>query len=88
MTRDEFLRAYKTQLRNTYLWAKDQAKLGRYMSSVVNTLDGANSWSCDGTALNLAYAMAGGTGKPTLKVLRALPVTSEGNDKGGDNVTV
>jgi len=88
MTREEFLKTYKTNLRHTFQWAKDPVKLGRYMESVVNTLNGANSWMCDGEALRISWVSLGGKGKVTLKALRALKadgVTSEVKDGGDDN---
>jgi hypothetical protein len=75
MTKEQFLTAYREQLKATYAWARDDAaKLERFMASVRNTIShGVSTWVHDGEAVTAAWRAIGGKGKPTLKALRALP---------------
>lgn len=70
-TKEEFLTAYEACLL-CYTWAADPAKLAKFMASVRATLDGASTWNHDGDAVNAAWKLVGGKGKPSLKALRAL----------------
>lgn len=73
MTKQAFLDAYRAELLARYPWAQDEAKLGRFMSSVYATLRGSiNHWNNDGEAVVAAWRKIGGKGKPTYKALRAL----------------
>lgn len=73
MTRDQFLAKYAQHLTATYPWARDEAKLTRFMAGVAKTLDGERTWNHDGECVTAAWREIGGKGKPTLKALRALP---------------
>lgn len=73
MTRANFLREYEKNLKSTYAWAADAAKLERFMASCKNTVEGGVGWSHEGPAITAAWRAVGGKGKPTLKALRALP---------------
>jgi hypothetical protein len=73
MTKTDFLREYRKQLLAMFPWAQDTGKLGRFMLSVHDTLNGANTWNHDGEAVTQAYKQIGGKGKPSLKALRGLP---------------
>lgn len=71
--RADFLAALRERLEVTYDWASDTAKLERFMESVDKTLDGANTWNHSGKATTKAWRQIGGTKRPTLRDLRALP---------------
>ncbi len=71
MTKKDFLAAYRDECMKS-AWASDHAKLERYMSSVENTLKGANTWICDGPGVRAAWTLIGGQGVVSLKKLRAL----------------
>lgn len=84
-TRQQFLAAYRDVIEVVYGeadpasgkvgWAKDKAKLDRYMQTVEDTIAGKSSrWMCDGNALVIAWRELGGRNKPTLLKLRALTV--------------
>jgi len=74
MSRTAFLAAYRAQLIALYPWAKDTARLDRFMSAVELTISTArNEWDHDGDAVTAAWHAIGGKGKPTLKALRSLP---------------
>jgi hypothetical protein len=73
MSRDNFLKTYREVLEQLYDWAKDTAKLDKYMAKVRGTIAGENNaWHSQGPAVDAAWARIGGTGKPTLKALRGL----------------
>jgi hypothetical protein len=74
MTKKQFLTAYRADLYVRYDWAKDTAKLDRFMSSVERTITTvANTWNHDSDSARAVWRRAGLPGKPTLKALRALP---------------
>lgn len=78
MTKQAFLQLYRLMLAQDkephMQWAKDEAKLDRYMASVSATIHGeATSWNHDAPTALRAYRALGGKGKMTLKALRALP---------------
>ena len=79
-TRQDFLREYRQALLRDYCdgWAALPGRLDRFMQSVADTLAGGNSWLAEGDSLRAAWLMLGGTGRPTLKALRALPETAQG----------
>lgn len=72
-TKQNFLTAYKVELIARYPWASDSAKLERFMNSVSETLNGANTWNHSGEAVTAAWATIGGKGKPSKTALRTLP---------------
>jgi hypothetical protein len=72
MNRNEFLTKYRAELLARYPWASDTTKLDRFMTSVVSTLNGENTWNYDGDAVTAAWRAIGGKGKPTKKALRGL----------------
>ena len=72
MTRMSFIEQYTASLCRVYPWATDKVKLFKYLRSVVDTLDGGNSWACDGACIQTAWQAIGGQGKVSLKALRAL----------------
>lgn len=74
MNRPAFLEAYRAALVALYPWASTPWRLARFMRSVVETLDGANSWHHKSDAAKAAWRAIGGRGVPTLKALRALSV--------------
>lgn len=72
--KEKFLAIYRELLRDNYMWARNDApKLDRFMTSVRDTIytDRA-TWNHDGEIARQAWRDAGGTGKLTLKALRAL----------------
>lgn len=73
-TRAGFLAAYEAALRENSHWAGDAERLAKYMTSVRETLAGANTWTCSGTILAQAWHAIGGSRAPSLKGLRALPM--------------
>lgn len=72
MNKQKFLTEYRAQLKATWPWAADEAKLDRFMASCEATLNGANTWNHDGDTVKATWRAIGGKGKPTLKALRAL----------------
>ena len=72
MTRQNFVTAYRAELIARYEWTRDIGKLDRFMLSVSDTLNGANTWNPEGEAVTAAWHAIGGKGKPTKKALRAL----------------
>lgn len=77
MTRTAFLAAYRAHLVAMYPWTADANKLDRFMTGVEDTLNGGHQWNHDGQAVTAAWREIGGKGKPTLKALRALNITTE-----------
>jgi hypothetical protein len=73
-TKIEFCEAYEQELRRMYEWARDESKLARFMHSVQQTIDGENSWNCDGDAVRAALKVIGLPWRTPLKTLRALPM--------------
>lgn len=74
MTKSAFLTTYRAELLARYPWARDVAKLDRFMASVERTITTlAQPWNKDGTATVAAWRAIGGKGEPTYKALRALP---------------
>lgn len=71
-TKEEFLTFYGACLIADYPWARDEAKLTKFMASCSATLAGASTWNHDGDAVRVAWKLIGGKGKPSLKALRAL----------------
>ncbi len=72
-TKQAFLDAYQRELLARYEWARDGAKLGRFMSAVEKTLTtSVNKWNNDGDAVTAAWRSIGMKGKPTYKALRSL----------------
>ena len=74
-TRSDFLETYRDRLVRSYEWAGIPAKLDRYMLSVEATLAGGTSWNYQGEVVAESWHALGGHGMPTLKALRALPLT-------------
>lgn len=75
VTRAQWCTAYEAELMARYDWAADAAHRARFLASVEQTLAGeATTWNHDGVAVTAAWRACGGTGTPTLKALRALPV--------------
>lgn len=73
MTKEKFLTAYRDTILQSYDWAKDTAKLDRFMESVKQSITTKRStWTCEGSAVSIAWRQIGGKGKVTLKALRAL----------------
>lgn len=75
MTKAAFLSALSAQLPEKYEWAKDPARLARFMEAVASTINrpaGGGPWHHEGEASTAAWRVIGGKGKPTLKALRAL----------------
>lgn len=70
-SKEQFLAAYEAYLL-FYPWTKDAEKLAKFLQSARDTLNGALSWNHDGDAVNAAWKLVGGKGKPSLKALRAL----------------
>lgn len=72
-TKKAFMTALENELTSRYTWARDEAKLARFMASVSDTLTGkATSWNKNGDASEAAWRAIGQKGKPTYKALRAL----------------
>ena len=73
MSKHAFIEAYRTVIVREYPWARDQAKLERFMAACASTLAGETAdWNHVGPAVTEAYRAIGGKGTPTLKALRAL----------------
>lgn len=73
MTLSAFLAAYRAQLLANMPWAQDAAKLDRYMGNVRATLTtNTATWSHTGPLMKAAWRQIGGSGTPSLRVLRAL----------------
>lgn len=73
-TRSAFVDAYRSQLLARYEWAKDEAKLARFMESVRTTLFGdKHTWHAEGVAFKEACKALGLKARTTVKALRALP---------------
>lgn len=74
-TKTRFLILYRDELASRYEWARNKAKLDRFMDSVANTvLHGHNTWSIvSADAAQVAWLANGGKGKVSLAKLRALP---------------
>jgi len=72
MTKQDFLVAYTKELKQLYVWAKDEAKLTRFLAGVSATLSAEKKRTPDGPAVLAAWRAIGGKGHPTLKALRAL----------------
>lgn len=73
-TRAGFLAAYRALVLATYPWAHDKARLDKFMAAVRATICGDGiAWAWDGDVTKRVWKALGGTGKLTLKALRALP---------------
>lgn len=73
MTKAAFLAAYEFQLMARYTWARDTAKLTRFLAAAAETISTTRSnWNHDGEAVTAAWRAIGGKGRPTLKALRGL----------------
>ena len=73
MTQTAFITSYRLELISRYDWASNPERLAKFMKSVSDTLNGANSWNHDGEAVTAAWRTIGGKGKPSKKALQALP---------------
>lgn len=74
MTREQFLTAYRADLMARYAWANTPVKLERFMKSVVRTISTeAKTWHHDSPSTHAAWRAIGGSGRASLKGLRALP---------------
>lgn len=73
LTKRSFIKLYREKLIALCPWAKDEAKLDKFMASVIGTIQGENTWNRDGEAALAAWRELGGKGKITLKALRELP---------------
>lgn len=74
MTRERFLAAYRADLMARYAWANTPVKLERFMKSVVRTISTeAKTWHHDSPSTHAAWRAIGGSGRASLKGLRALP---------------
>lgn len=74
MTKREFLTQYALELQVRYDWAREAARLERFMASVTESLTGdRKTWNHEGDAVTAAWRRIGGKGKPTFKALHALP---------------
>lgn len=83
LTRGQFLSLYADALRESpnVEWAKDEAKLAKFMEGVRSTLEwtGSASWSHKGYICKQLWAKHGPLGqKCTLVNLRALPAKEQG----------
>jgi hypothetical protein len=77
MDKAKFETALGAELMARYAWAREPAKLHRFMESVAGTIRGEFwTWNHDGEACAAAWRTIGGKGKPTMKALRALPESS------------
>ena len=65
---------YRVQLIAGYAWAKDEARLSRFMQSVRDTLNGGNTFNRDGEAWRAACHNVGISPRISLKALHALPI--------------
>jgi hypothetical protein len=73
-TLNEFLIAYRTEMKGMYTWAVHQDMLEEFMGTVVATINGTSiKWSFSGTAAANAWKAVGMEGEVTLEALRALP---------------
>lgn len=73
-TKSGFLWAYYANILSTYDWARDPAKLKTFMENVRTSISSARStWNYDGELATKTWKEIGGTGRLTLKGLRALP---------------
>lgn len=74
MTLSAFLAAYRALLLANMPWAQqDPDKLDRYMGNVRATLTtNTATWSHTGPLMKAAWRQIGGSGTPSLRVLRAL----------------
>jgi hypothetical protein len=71
--KSDFLVEYGIALKELYGWAHDEDKFMNFMEGCEDTIDGCNvSWNHNGEAVELAWKRIGGSGRPTLKALRAL----------------
>jgi len=76
MTLAKYMAEYRELLILCADWAKDSAKLDRYMAAVQTTANqyrGGGSWHCSGVIAETAWANIGGKGRLSLAKLRALP---------------
>lgn len=74
MTKKAFLIAYRDELKKTYPWAKDVAKIIQFMANVEITITtDKNCWNHDGECKERACEAIGLPKKATLKALRDLP---------------
>jgi hypothetical protein len=73
-TKAAFKRELRARLLATYEWAKDSAKLDRFMAGVDETINtDKNKVSLDSPMCMQAWRAIGMKGKPTYKAVRALP---------------
>ncbi len=90
MTREKFVSTYRDFLVATYPWARDLARLEKFMASVEVTLaTSANTWNIDSECVRAAWRAIGGKGRPTYRALKALPSVNPLNgaeDDDGDAV--
>lgn len=76
--RAAFVDAFRRNLATCYAWAADADRLARFMAAVEETIGTSRSlWTVDGACAQQAWIDIGGTGKVTLKKLRALPATGD-----------
>jgi hypothetical protein len=74
LTKSGFLMEYERGIVCAYDWARDGAKLARFMDSVRRTITtSAKTWNHDSDVATAIWRAHGFKGKPTLKGLRALP---------------
>jgi hypothetical protein len=72
-TQTLLLNAYRARLIADHAWAKDEARLARYMISVQRTLQGENTIDRTGESFRAACHDVGLSPRITLKALHALP---------------
>lgn len=74
-TRSQFLAMYREILPVEYPWARDPARLDRFMESVARTINTqAATWNHDSGVARKAFKAIGGTGPYSRKALRELPL--------------
>ncbi len=75
-TKSEFLTKYEELLKDNFAWAKDEAKLRRFIDTAVKpSIEGGDNpvnWICEGSVVTRAFQDIGGRGKATLTAIRAL----------------
>lgn len=80
MTRQKFLAEYRFVVLREHEWAKDEAKLDRFMASVERTISTtAKTWVHDTPTVQRAWRSLGMEGRASLKALRALPDEGKAN---------
>ena len=73
-TKYAFLMAYARELTDRYAWARDDAKLSKFLDTVLGTLlTKDHLWSPEGEACAAALKSVGLPKRVTVKALRALP---------------